>query len=578
MSVEPVAPGPPPPSPPPGSAAPAAPDRVIPEWARPALGSDLGVCLARLDEAIEFAAALNVPIAAATTVRNQVLARMGFPADVYTLALVGGTGVGKSSLLNALAGGEVSTVSVRRPTTSHPVAWVPAASRSQLAGLLDHLEVGEVRLHADQALGSVAVLDLPDMDSVADEHRERVEALLPRVDAVLWVTDLEKYRDAVLHDVFLRGWIDRLDRQLVVLNKADRLAIDDAERVRRDLQTDLNRLLGDERSGPAVILASATAEGRNGPGVTAVRSWLAQGVEAKAIVRARLAASIVAGIGELAATAGVDPATEVAPIVEGAAREAAAGRAADAVLRVVDLPGVEEQVIAATRARARSKGSGPLGRATAWISRRSGRDRQIGDPIGFLGRWRERGSLSAAVAAVRDAVVEPISRAPAAVRPALAGTIEPDRLETALAGAIDRAVGDPGATLPSSRIWSILGVLQTLTTVIVLFSLGWLVLLVALRSPVDELVLPGLGRVPIPFVLLVAGLLAGFLLGRLLTLHAGFLGRRWARRLAGDIRSHVGREVGETAFAPLDWVETVQRGLWTAARSARQDCRERTRR
>jgi hypothetical protein len=79
-------------------------------------------------------------------------------------------------------------------------------------------------------------------------------------------------------------------------------------------------------------------------------------------------------------------------------------------------------------------------------------------------------------------------------------------------------------------------------------------------------------------VLLVAGLLAGFLLGRLLMLHAAFLGRRWARRLARDIRSHVGREVGEAAFAPLDWVETVQRGLWTAARSARQDCRERTRR
>jgi hypothetical protein len=213
----------------------------------------------------------------------------------------------------------------------------------------------------------------------------------------------------------------------------------------------------------------------------------------------------------------------------------------------------------------------------AWVSRRSGRDERTADPAAFLGRWRERGSLSAAVAAVRDAVVEPIGRAPAAVRPALAGTVEPDKLEGALAGAIDRAVGDPGATLPSSRLWPILGALQVLVTVVVLFALAWLALWVAIRFPVDEIVAPGLGRLPIPFALLVAGVVVALLLGRLLSVHAGLLGRRWASGVARDIRSHVAREVGETAFAPLDWVETVQRGLWTAARSAREDCRERTR-
>ena len=54
-------------------------------------------------------------------------------------------------------------------------------------------------------LANVAVLDLPDMDSVERTHRERVEELLPRVDAVAWVTDPEKYHDAVLHDDFLRA-------------------------------------------------------------------------------------------------------------------------------------------------------------------------------------------------------------------------------------------------------------------------------------------------------------------------------------------------------------------------------------
>ena len=96
---------------------------------------------------------------------------MGFPGDAYVLAFVGGTGVGKSSLLNALAGETVSPASVRRPTTSVPVAWVPAAERTALEPLLEWLGVDEVREHGATDLGPVAILDLPDMDSVATEHR-----------------------------------------------------------------------------------------------------------------------------------------------------------------------------------------------------------------------------------------------------------------------------------------------------------------------------------------------------------------------------------------------------------------------
>ena len=51
------------------------------------------------------------------------------------------------------------------------------------------------------------VLDLPDLDSIEPSHAERVDQLLPRVDAVLWVTDPEKYQDAVLHDAYLHLWM-----------------------------------------------------------------------------------------------------------------------------------------------------------------------------------------------------------------------------------------------------------------------------------------------------------------------------------------------------------------------------------
>ena len=65
--------------------------------------------------------------------------------------------------------------------------------------------------------------------------RARVDQLLPRVDAVLWVTDLEKYQDAVLHDTYLHRWVGRLARQAIVINKIDRVGATDRERLRADL-------------------------------------------------------------------------------------------------------------------------------------------------------------------------------------------------------------------------------------------------------------------------------------------------------------------------------------------------------
>ena len=199
----------------------------------------LSRCLSALWAAADAADDLGIPSEAVRDAHAEGVRRIGFPADAYVLALVGGTGVGKSSLLNALAGTNVSRASVRRPTTRHPIAWVPGADLEALGPLLDWVGVQDVREHQGRALGPVAILDLPDMDSLELDHRERVEAILPRVDAVAWVTDPEKYHDAVLADDFLRMWLPRLSRQIVIVNKADRLAHVDAIRIRNDLEHDL---------------------------------------------------------------------------------------------------------------------------------------------------------------------------------------------------------------------------------------------------------------------------------------------------------------------------------------------------
>lgn len=558
---------------------------ALPGWAGPSLQDrGIGGCLKRLDDAIAAAATLGVPTADAEAVRSEIGARLGFPADSYVLALVGGTGVGKSSLLNALAGTPVSDASARRPTTAHPIAWVPRSSRSELAGLLGWLGVTdeEVRDHDEDGPGDVAILDLPDLDSIEREHRERVEAILPRVDAVVWVTDPEKYHDAILHDDFLARWLPRLDRQVVVLNKTDRLSPDDAERVRRDLERDLARMAGGDGRGPRVrvLLASArpagpargASSGEGHVGIEQVREWLAGAIEAKRVVRARLVTAIAAAVSALAQAAGIDPTMRARPFVDGTARRETIDRVTAELLRVVDLPAAERQAVAATRARARARGAGPLGAITSRIYRWSGRQARVADPTAFLARWRERGSLAPALELLRTAVSVPLKDAPPGTRATLATSVEPAGLGANLGRAIDRAIAARAAAVPSSRIWTLIGLLQTLATLALVFAAVWVVLWVFVKFPVDSVTVPVLGQLPIPFVVLVAALLAGYLIARLLGIHAGWVGRRWARKLGSEVRENVAREAETSAFAGLDRLETARRALWTSARGAGEDC------
>jgi hypothetical protein len=495
---------------------------------------------------------------------------MGFPGDAYVLAFVGGTGVGKSSLLNALAGDTISPASVRRPTTSHPVAWVPAAERTALEPLLAWLGVDEIREHAAADLGPVAILDLPDMDSVASEHRARVDAILPRVDAVAWVTDPEKYHDAALHDDFLRAWVGRLARQVVIVNKADRLGPDDGRRIRRDLETDLAPArAGLGGSTVQVLLTSAVPP----PDLAGLRTWLADGVAAKAVVRAQVAATAVAMVHRLSREAGVDPREPSTPFLDPRARAAAIDGATDAVLRAVDLPGLERQGQAATRARARARGTGPMGRITSLLYRASGRETHVADPDGFLLRWRDRGPLTPAVEAIRVALAAPLRAASPAVRPLLAAAVEPTELRRGLERAVDRAVGGLGPLEPpTSRWWPFLGFLQMLATAGIALAVAWIVIGILGGPAAGSVQIPIFGSVPTPFASLVAFLTIGYLLARLLGSHAGWVGRRWARRVRDRVAASVRDEVSQHGLAPLDVLEDARARLWGAASTIDRTC------
>ncbi len=539
-----------------------------PQGRLPAAAGALGPedWLTSLAAAIEAAQTLGIRTDEAEAVRAEAVERLGFPADVYVLALVGGTGVGKSSLLNALAGSPVSPASARRPTTAEPVAWVPRAARGDLEGLLGWLDVREVREYDGPLRGGVAILDLPDMDSVATSHRQRVEELLPRVDAVVWVTDPEKYHDAVLHDDFLREWLPRLDHQVIVLNKSDRLGAEDIRTLRRDLEQDLtNRFALSGRRRPPVLVASALGADAD---LHDLRGWLATDIEAKRIVRDRLAATLATTVQGLAREAGVDPVTDLEPFLRPSARRAAIENVISAVLLAMGLPELERQAVAATRARARAHGAGPMGRVTSAIDRLSGRESRVADPDGFLVRWREHGPLTPAVETLRQAMMEAIRDASPSVRPALAASVEPARMRRGLEEAVDRAIGRHSRVAPSSGVWPVIGVLQTLTTGAIGLSVAWIVMWVLTRPPVATVELPILGPLPTPFVALVASVIVGYLLARTLGLHAGWVGRRWAARLRRDVAMAIERELTGHALQPVDRLEAARRSLWSAARGS----------
>ena len=523
----------------------------------------LGACLIALSDAAEAAASIGLDTARARGVLEEARRRLGFEGSAYVLALVGGTGVGKSSLLNALAGEVVSAASARRPTTGAPVAWLAASARRETAPLLESLEVRDLRTHDGDRFDDVVFIDLPDLDSTTAEHRARVDALLPRVDAVVWVADPEKYRDAVLHDDYLRRWAPRIGRQLVVLNKIDRVATA-AERVREHLTASLRA----EGLDLDVALTSATREGD----VRELRDWVAAGIDAKRVIAARIAAEVREAAVDLAARAGVTE--EGAPLTPVDRRDRVLADVTREAAALVDLAGLERQAVAATRLEARPRGAGPLGPITSFVYRASGRDRVVADPEGHMRRWRERGSLARPAEPVRFLVADLMPRVPVEARPSVAALVDADALRTRIASAIDAAVASQldAVRAPVSPAWPAIGAAQLVVTAGLAFAALWLAAVYFLGAPFASVDLPVLGPVPTPLVVL-AGLLAlGYVLARLLGAHAGLLGRRWARRLRAHLMGELELRLRDALFAPLEMIDAARTRIAAAAKTIAAEC------
>jgi energy-coupling factor transporter ATP-binding protein EcfA2 len=170
-------------------------------------------------------------------VRDYLLPRAADLDAPLVVVILGSTGSGKSSLLNALVGAGVSPSGVLRPTTRRPVAIV---HRDDFLGRLKSMvDRKKLEVRADGALRHVVLIDAPDFDSVEQENRVLASELLETADLVVFVTTATRYADQVPWDVLARA----RQRGVPLLTVLNRLPTDETDAT--DVIADYRRLLVD---------------------------------------------------------------------------------------------------------------------------------------------------------------------------------------------------------------------------------------------------------------------------------------------------------------------------------------------
>ncbi|MCB1849615.1 MAG: 50S ribosome-binding GTPase [Gammaproteobacteria bacterium] len=150
------------------------------------------------------------------------------------VAFFGGTGVGKSSLLNRLAGEGIARTGVERPTSQEVTLYLHSDYRLGESPTDLPLEETRIAYHSDDRRRLIAWLDMPDFDSVEEHHQALVQAWLPYVDWLIYVVSPGRYQD----DIGWRFVQQRGEKHswLFVMNQWDRAEPVQLEHLRERLR------------------------------------------------------------------------------------------------------------------------------------------------------------------------------------------------------------------------------------------------------------------------------------------------------------------------------------------------------
>ncbi len=180
------------------------------------------------------------------------------------VAFMGGTGVGKSSLLNRLAGKAIARAGVERPTSREVTLYHHHSVA--IKHLPEHLPLAQIKTaeHDNESRKHVIWIDMPDFDSTEQSNKHQVLEWLPHIDVLIYVVSPERYRDEKAWRLLLaeggkHAW-------LFVLNQWDRGQTEQYE--------DFKQQLHKAGFADPVIFKTACAEGLQADEFAALESTI----------------------------------------------------------------------------------------------------------------------------------------------------------------------------------------------------------------------------------------------------------------------------------------------------------------
>ncbi|MEO5708575.1 MAG: GTPase, partial [Nocardioidaceae bacterium] len=480
--------------------------------------------------------------------------RLRLSADHTVVAIAGATGSGKSSTFNALTGLEISSVGVRRPTTSWTTAcvWGVAGAEDLLEWLgipPRHRVVRDSMLESgreDKAMAGVVLLDLPDHDSTEVSHHLEVDRLVQLADMLVWVLDPQKYADAAIHDRYLKPLASHRDVMLVVLNHIDTVP----EARRAAMIGDLKRLLAEDGLETVPVIATSA---RHGEGIPELKRAIAEQVTAKKAVKRRLMADVGSVAQRMTEANG-----------DSSPGHVARGRTNELVDAFADAAGVPTVVRAVEQSTKRRAGQATGWPVTAWLTRfKPDPLKRLHLDLGSRGKELtasarasvpeathvQRARVDTTVRALADDVGQELTQPWAdAVRRASVARL-PD-----LNDALDQAVTSTDLGVTRTPVWwRLVRVLQWVLMAAALVGGLWLLGLAVLGYlQISAPSAPRSSGLPLPTLLLLGGIALGILLGLVCKAVVGLSARSKARSADRRLRAAIGEVTEKLVVQPVE--------------------------